>query len=67
MFKERNLAWPGGLRPGAKNSAWLELALVRFAFAFAEPGPAYVESIVITVLAFIRLAAATLASAATAA
>ena len=40
--------------------------MVRFAFAFAEPGPAYVESIVITVLAFIRLAAATLASAATA-
>lgn len=65
MPKERNLAWPGGLRLGAKNSTWLEVALVRL--AFTEPGPASVEPRVITRLAFVRLAAVRLASAATAA
>lgn len=65
MFNQRKLAWPGGLRLGAKNSAWLDLALVRL--AFAVPAPASVGPRVITRLAFVGLAAARLASAATAA
>jgi uncharacterized protein (DUF1810 family) len=65
VVKKSSLAWPGGLRLGAKNSAWLELAWVRL--ASAEPGPASVELRVIARLAFIRLAVARLASVATAA
>ena len=65
VFKKSSLAWPGGLRLGAKNSAWLELALARL--AFVEPGPASVEPRVIARLAFIRLAITTLASVAIAA
>jgi hypothetical protein len=65
VVKKSNLAWPGGLRLGAKNSAWLELAWARL--ASAEPGPASVEPRVIARLAFIRLAITTLASVATAA
>ena len=64
VFKIRNLAWPGGLRLGAKNSARFEVAWARL--AFAGPGPASVEPKVITRLAFVRLEAARLVTGATA-
>lgn len=60
VFKKRILAWPEGLSLGAKNSAWLDPAMVRL--AFAEPVSASIEP-----RAIAKLAITTPASAATAA